>query len=137
MNILRFQIWKSKDGREWTCAEKGKCFPYDDKGRHLDVDGNQMKLMWEFDVDLDDFDGNVDHARRAANIAQYVYRAAVEKEKYTLNPKQRAAEKQASREEDERRLAAGEITREELAKENGAFAFPPDRVIIHYPKKEK
>ncbi len=35
---------------------------------------------------------------------------------------ERAAEKQASRDEDARRLAAGEVTREELARENSPFA---------------
>lgn len=142
MRFMRFQIWKSTDGSEWTCAEEGKCLPYNDKGEHVDVDGDPMTLMWEFDVDLDDFDGNVDHARRAANVAQYTYHAAhfrwpVERRRSTLNGRRRALEKQASRDEDARRLAAGEVTREELAKENGSFAFPADRVVIHHPKKEK
>ena len=39
-----------------------------------------------------------------------------------LDPEQRAREKQAARDEDARRLAAGEITVAELAKENGFFA---------------
>lgn len=34
----------------------------------------------------------------------------------------RRAEKQKARDEDARRLAAGEITREELARENGLFS---------------
>lgn len=37
------------------------------------------------------------------------------------DPAERAREKQASRDEDARRLAAGEVTREELAQENGLF----------------
>jgi len=36
----------------------------------------------------------------------------------TFDPKKRAAEKQASRDEDARRLAAGEVTQEELRREN-------------------
>lgn len=37
-------------------------------------------------------------------------------------PEERAREKQASRDEDARRLAAGEVTQEELARENSPFA---------------
>lgn len=136
---MRFQIWKDKEGCEWTCAEEGKCVPYNDKGEHLDVEGRPMKLMWEFDIDPDDFDGNVEHMRRAASVAAYTYHAAhfrwpVEQK---LNSRKRAAEKQASRDKDARRLAAGEVTREEMAKENGSFAFPRDRITIQLPKKEK
>jgi hypothetical protein len=40
------------------------------------------------------------------------------------SPDERAREKQASRDEDERRLAAGEVSREQLRRENGRFAFP-------------
>ena len=43
---------------------------------------------------------------------------------------QRAREKQESREKDELALQSGKISREELARENGAFAFPRDRVRI-------
>jgi hypothetical protein len=42
--------------------------------------------------------------------------------RYTYDPAERAAEKQASRDEDARRLAAGEVTREQLARENSPFA---------------
>jgi hypothetical protein len=42
----------------------------------------------------------------------------------------RQKEKQASRNEDERALTAGEKTREQLAVENGAFAFPKERLRI-------
>lgn len=50
----------------------------------------------------------------------------------------RRQEKQASRDEDQRRLDAGEIAPEELAKENGAFSFPPGRlrVDISFPKRK-
>jgi len=40
----------------------------------------------------------------------------------TYDPRERAAEKQASRDEDARRLAAGEVTREQLSRENSPFA---------------
>jgi hypothetical protein len=43
---------------------------------------------------------------------------------------QRAAEKAASREADARALASGEKTREQLRAENGAFAFPRERVRV-------
>lgn len=39
-------------------------------------------------------------------------------------PEDRAAEKRRSREEDERALEAGEISREELRRKNGHFVFP-------------
>ena len=42
--------------------------------------------------------------------------------KRVLGPEPRAREKQAARDEDARRLAAGEITAAELAKENDFFA---------------
>jgi hypothetical protein len=38
--------------------------------------------------------------------------------------RERVREKQRSREEDARRLAAGEVTRDQLRRENGHFAFP-------------
>lgn len=38
-----------------------------------------------------------------------------------FDPKDRVREKQASREEDERALASGEKTREDLKRENGIF----------------
>ena len=48
---------------------------------------------------------------------------------------QREREKQASRDEDARALASGEKSREQLANENGAFAFPRDRVrILAFPR---
>ncbi len=39
----------------------------------------------------------------------------------TYDPKKRAAEKEASRDEDERALESGEKTREQLKRENGIF----------------
>jgi len=48
--------------------------------------------------------------------------------------KQRALEKQLSREADERALASGEKTREQLRDENGAFAFPRERVHLDVPR---
>lgn len=37
------------------------------------------------------------------------------------DPSERASEKQRSRDEDARRLASGEVTQEELRRENGIF----------------
>lgn len=54
-----------------------------------------------------------------------------------LDVEERRREKQASRDEDQRQLDAGEITREELAKRNGSFAFPRDRVRVDFPKGRK
>jgi hypothetical protein len=51
------------------------------------------------------------------------------------DPVARAVEKQRSRDEDERQLAAGEITREELRRKYGAFSFPRVRVRICDAKK--
>jgi len=42
----------------------------------------------------------------------------------------RALEKQRSREADERALASGEKSAEQLQKENGAFSFPKARIIF-------
>lgn len=51
-----------------------------------------------------------------------------------FDPEKRAREKQASREEDARALAAGEISPQALARVNGAFAFPRQRIrILEYP----
>lgn len=55
----------------------------------------------------------------------------------TFDPKQRAAEKQASRDEDARALASGEKTVADLRRENSAFAFPRDRVRLTPPKRER
>jgi hypothetical protein len=43
---------------------------------------------------------------------------------------QRAAEKAASRAADADALAAGEKSRADLSRENGAFAFPRDRIRL-------
>jgi hypothetical protein len=43
---------------------------------------------------------------------------------------QRMREKQESRDEDDRRLTSGEVTREQLRRENGHFAFP--NVVINF-----
>lgn len=52
----------------------------------------------------------------------------------TLDPHQRALEKAASREADERALKAGEKTREDLRRENSFFSFPPGRIRIDMTK---
>jgi hypothetical protein len=52
-----------------------------------------------------------------------------------FDPVARAAEKQASRDDDARALASGEKSRAQLKAENGAFAFPKDRVKLTPPSK--
>ncbi len=54
-----------------------------------------------------------------------------------LDPEQRRREKQASRDEDERALAAGEITEEELGRRNFMFSAldPADAKIVSYRAK--
>jgi hypothetical protein len=42
----------------------------------------------------------------------------------------RALEKQRSREADERALASGEKSAEQLQKENGVFSFPRARILF-------
>lgn len=48
----------------------------------------------------------------------------------SIDPDERAREKQESRDEDERTLASGEKTQEQLRRENGHFSFL--RVRINY-----
>lgn len=55
----------------------------------------------------------------------------------TFDSAQRAREKAESRLRDQQRLDSGEVTGEQLRKENSSFGFPPDRVRLTYPKKEK
>lgn len=50
---------------------------------------------------------------------------------------QRAREKAASRDADQRALESGEKTREQLRVENGAFAFPRDRVVIDFTRAKR
>jgi hypothetical protein len=45
-----------------------------------------------------------------------------------FDPKERAREKQLSREEDARALASGEKSREQLQRENGHFVFANVRI---------
>ena len=57
-----------------------------------------------------------------------------------LDVQKRRAEKQAARDEDARRLACGEVTREELALENGLFSSPAIenmRIIRRWAEKDK
>jgi len=49
----------------------------------------------------------------------------------TFNPKERAAEKQRRREDDARRLASGEVSREQLSVENSFFKFTGPLKIVH------
>jgi hypothetical protein len=53
------------------------------------------------------------------------------------NAEQRALEKQRSREADAQALASGEKTRDQLCAENGAFAFPSERVHLEFPRLKK
>jgi hypothetical protein len=50
------------------------------------------------------------------------------KEPERFDPKERAREKQRSREEDARALASGEKSPDQLRRENGYFAFPNVRI---------
>jgi len=52
-----------------------------------------------------------------------------------FDPKQRAREKQASREEDARAIAAGELRAVDVFHRNAAFAFAPDEIRIGRPKR--
>jgi hypothetical protein len=54
--------------------------------------------------------------------------AALKGEPERFDPKERAREKQRSRDEDARAVASGERTREELQRENGHFSFPNARI---------
>ena len=47
-----------------------------------------------------------------------------------FDPKERAREKQRSRDEDARALASGEKSREELRRENGHVVFPNVRISL-------
>ena len=51
-------------------------------------------------------------------------------------PSSRAQQKQRSRDADAQALASGEKTREQLRRENGAFAFPRERVTVHFSRAE-
>lgn len=53
-----------------------------------------------------------------------------------LDPVARAQEKAASREADARALASGEKSQEDLRVENGAFAFPRDRVVVDFSRRK-
>jgi hypothetical protein len=52
------------------------------------------------------------------------------------NAADRAAEKAASRDQDAADLASGRKSRDDLRRENGAFAFPPSMVRIEYPSRK-
>jgi hypothetical protein len=62
--------------------------------------------------------------------ANYHVCAGMKKDADILDSAQRAAEKARAREEDQRALASGEKSAEQLRLENGAFAFPPSRVRL-------
>jgi hypothetical protein len=52
-----------------------------------------------------------------------------------LDPAVRSREKQASRDADTCTVASGEKSRNQLKVENGAFAFPRDRIRLELPPK--
>ncbi len=54
----------------------------------------------------------------------------------TFDPRERAEEKRRSREADAAALASGGKTREQLRKENSAFAFPRSRVRLDIKGKK-
>ena len=58
----------------------------------------------------------------------------MEKEPERLDAKERAREKQRSREDDARALATGEKIGEQLKQENGHFAFANVRVTLRGAK---
>jgi hypothetical protein len=60
--------------------------------------------------------------------------SAMAKEPARFDPKDRAREKQRSRDEDARALASGEKSPEQLQRENGHFSFPNARVILRDTK---
>jgi hypothetical protein len=71
------------------------------------------------------------HSKRASCLhvgqeSRIFYVMAKEPERF--DPKERAREKQRSREEDARALASGEKSREQLQRENGHFVFPNVRI---------
>lgn len=74
---------------------------------------------------------------KAAWMADPEFRAEYDALAGVYSPVARAAEKRASRERDARRLASGEVTREQLARENSFL--PPEfmaRLVIDYDGAE-
>lgn len=74
-------------------------------------------------------------ARVRAHWERHAAEEPEPEEQATFDPVARAAEKQASRDEDARALASGEKTVAQLKAENGAFAFPRDRVRLERPTR--
>ena len=60
--------------------------------------------------------------------------SSMAKEPERLDAKERAREKQRSRDEDARALASGEKSREELQRENGHLSFPNARISLRGSK---
>jgi hypothetical protein len=54
---------------------------------------------------------------------------------FPFDPVARAAEKQASRDDDARAVASGEKSRAQLKVENGSFAFPRKRIRLERSSK--
>jgi hypothetical protein len=53
----------------------------------------------------------------------------------TFDPAERAREKQASRDQDAHDIATGVRTVEQVRRDNGAFAFPRERIRLTRPKR--
>jgi hypothetical protein len=73
---------------------------------------------------------NVGHTWRAAFLGLFVAPD-------TFDPAERAREKQASRDQDAHDIATGARTVEQVRHDNGAFAFPRERVRLSKPKRER
>lgn len=54
---------------------------------------------------------------------------------FFYSPSDISAEKARSRAEDEYALTSGQKTREQLRKENGRFAFPNAKMLLHKAKR--
>ncbi len=53
-----------------------------------------------------------------------------------IDAEERFAEKERDREEDRRRLVAGEVTHAQLKRENEIFALPPERAVLYLDAAE-
>jgi hypothetical protein len=76
--------------------------------------------------------GGCGSARPTALATKPEAQMSVQNPQLVYDPAERAAEKQRSREADERALASGELTREQLTAKNAYFSFPPEMVEIDF-----
>lgn len=49
----------------------------------------------------------------------------------------RAQEKEASRDADARDLSSGARSQDQVRRENGAFAFPPERIRLNFARSSR